>query len=76
MQSENFELRQELKKLQLKVNSLQVDNRKPRSKGSSRASSENPSEADPEAEIAKCGRKYSLIVCPWIDASVFDGLEG
>ena len=72
MQEENFILRQELKKLKLDLSSHEVE-----SKVYSREPSESPSNiSDSNAEIAKYGRKYSLMVCPWIDAGVFVGLEG
>ena len=72
MQEENFILRQELKKLQIEISSREVESR-----GSSREPSEPPSiVVDSDSEIAKYGRKYGLMVCPWISVSVFDGLEG
>ena len=78
MQKENYELRNQLKKLQLEYNTLSVGQRKAKRpiSSSSKGSSDVPeSTAQLDNEVAKHGRKYSILVCPWIDANIFHALN-
>ena len=63
-----------MKKLQLDLNSLQLSQHKQK-KG--RQSQTVPDAvASEDLEIAKLGRKYSLMICPWIATTVFQDLNG
>ena len=86
-QVENFALRQQLKKLQLQTNSIEIERKRPRNSSvsvTSKGSEVSDKDLDSvnavssikmhDSEIAKYGRKYSIMICPWIDVSVFDGL--
>ena len=72
-QKENFDLRNELKKLKLDLNSLQLGQQKKKGRQSDPVPD---AVASQDSEIAKYGRKYSLMVCPWIDPIVFHGMDG
>ena len=89
VQAENFTLLQQLKKLQLQANTAEIERRKPRSSSVSvnsagskvldnKVNSTNHVSTikKHDSDIAKYGQKFSIMICPWIDVSVFDGLNG
>ena len=77
VQAENFSLRNQLKKLKLElsVRDTTEEGKKPRKV--SRGSADLPSNiVQFDGDISKYGRKYSLMICPWIDTNVFQNLSG